>query len=122
MEVVTIPNLIKMEQPLKTWGILNDEFPELELVVPCRPNMHTYACKAKGVDADAMEAKAAVNQQALESWTPGNHVVQRTLGDSDAFKRELLKLGEPKPLNGAVMEVAVCNGGNTKGGGEAGDV
>lgn len=113
---------IKVEQPLKTWGILNDEFLELELLVPYTPNMHTYACKAKGVDPDATEAIAAVNQQALESWTPGDHVVQRTLGDFDAFKCELLKLGEPKPLNGAVMEVAVCNGGNTKGGREAGDV
>jgi hypothetical protein len=65
-----------MEQPLKTWGILNDEFPELELIVPWTVNIHTYASKAKGVDPHATEARTAVNQQALQSWTPGKHVMQ----------------------------------------------
>ena len=114
--------MIKMEQPLKAWGIFNDEFAEVELIVRrWTSSTHTDASKAKGVDPDAREAEAAVNQQALQSRAPDNHVVQRRLRDPDHLKCELLKLGELKPLYAAVGEAASFNGGNTEGGGEAGD-
>ena len=63
MEVKTS---IKMEQPLKAWGILNDEFPELDLTAPTTVNnTHTHTPNASGVDSDTTEAGAGVYQQAL---------------------------------------------------------
>jgi hypothetical protein len=84
----------KLEQPLKTWSILNDEFPKLGH--PCRMSIRvsstTDASKASGVDSKTTEARAKHNEQALESRATCNHGVQRGFGDGDEFKPEQKRL------------------------------
>lgn len=111
---------IDTEQPLKGRGILDDEFSELRLICLMirkitMPQTHTYAYKAKGVDPSALETKAVVYQQALQGGAPGNQATERALRDAHPFKRQLLKLGEVKPLDGAVREEASPDGDNTEG-------
>jgi hypothetical protein len=77
---------------------------------------HTDACKARGVDPGATKAEAPMNVQALQGGAPCNHAVQLTLRDTDISKSKLLKLGEVKPLEVSVGEVAIFDGDNTEGG------
>ena len=109
---------IKMEQPLKTRRILDDEFPKWDGTIAFRTHANAY--KAKGVDPDATEARASVDQQALQSrCASGNQPVQRELRDADTVEPELLKEGKVKPLDDVIREAAFSQGGNTEGGREA---
>jgi hypothetical protein len=99
----------KLEQPLKTRGILDDEFPKLEpsTISSC---VITNAPKASEVDSKKTEARGTCNQQALQSRATCNHGVQRGFEDVDRFKLELFKLRDK-----AFTEVEICDGGNTEG-------
>jgi hypothetical protein len=65
------------------------------------------------------ETEYLVYHEALQNRAPSNQVVQRALRDLNKYKCELLKLGELKPLENAVGEVAVFDGGNAQGRGDA---
>jgi hypothetical protein len=105
---------IKVEQLLKRRGILDDKFLKLSLACPTTFSTHTNASKANRIDCDATETGTVANQQAFQCRAPCNNALQRTLGDRDHFKRELLKLEELKPLDSVVREVASFNGGNNE--------
>jgi hypothetical protein len=100
-------------KPFKGRGVLDDEFLELELICQLRTNTNAEASKGKGVDPNATDARGAVNQQALQSRTPGNHAVQRCLRHDSVLKSELLKLGKVKGLSSRVGEVAFPDDGHT---------
>jgi hypothetical protein len=77
-----------LEQPFKTRGILDDEFPKLITT------LHTYASKANRVDSDTTEAVTMRNQQALQSKATCNQGLQRGFRGIELFKNELLELRE----------------------------
>jgi hypothetical protein len=73
---------------------------------------HIDGSQANGIDPCITETEYLVYHEALQNRAPSNQVVQRALRDLNKYKCELLKLGELKPLENAVGEVAVFDGGN----------
>jgi hypothetical protein len=107
-----------MDQPLKTRGSFDDEFPRVELrqlsLRPRHTNVHAYAYKGTGVDPEVAEPGACVNQQEFQSGASINEVLQQEVRGTDTFQPQLLELGKMEP-GAAVRELAVYKGEDAQG-------
>lgn len=114
-----------MDQPFKTWSILDDHLFQVETHLPYTVistawGMEGDASNGRGIDAEASESEGTFEQQPLQCRAAGDDAMERMLGDDDLLEGEQPELREPKREGGcAVWEAALANGGDTEGGREA---